>query len=55
MGKLLGDIVADFTKALGFKKPCKGCKRRRDKLNNLHRRVRGERCLPCEEAARRGG
>jgi hypothetical protein len=55
MGKLLGDIVGDFAKALGFKE-CAGCKRRREKLNNAHRRVRGGKkpaCAECDKAAGR--
>jgi hypothetical protein len=42
MGKLLGDLVADFTKAIGIKKPCDACKRRQEKLNELHRRAAGK-------------
>jgi hypothetical protein len=42
MGKLLGDIVADFTKAIGVTKPCAGCKKRQEKLNELHRRAAGK-------------
>lgn len=31
----LGDAVAKVTKAIGFKKPCGGCERRKYRLNRL--------------------
>jgi hypothetical protein len=41
MSKLLGDLVKGVADALGFRQ-CDACKRRQEALNDLHRRVRGE-------------
>jgi hypothetical protein len=37
--KPLGDLVAEFAKMMGIKKPCAPCERRRKKLNALHARA----------------
>lgn len=39
-GKLLGDYIADMTKAIGIP-PCGGCEKRRQWLNAAHRWVLG--------------
>jgi hypothetical protein len=41
MGKLAGDFIAGVTEALGIRK-CDKCKRRQEKLNELHRRLKGK-------------
>jgi hypothetical protein len=30
----VGDTIAKFARAIGFKRPCKRCKRRQEQLNN---------------------
>lgn len=55
--KLIGDIIGDFAKALGFRE-CKGCKRRRKKLNDAHAKLRGRGkapCVECDKAKHVGG
>lgn len=42
MGKLAGDFIKGITDALGVRQ-CDACKRRQEKLNEMHRRLRGER------------
>ena len=38
-GMLLGDVIADMTKAIGIP-PCGGCEKRRQWLNTAHQWVR---------------
>ncbi len=56
MGKLLGDMIGDLAKALGFRE-CRGCKRRRKKLNAAHAKLRGRKvdCPECDRAKHVGG
>jgi hypothetical protein len=41
MGKLAGDFVKGIADALGIRQ-CDACKRRQERLNDLHRRVMGK-------------
>lgn len=49
--KLLGDLLSDAAKLLGFRE-CAGCKRRKRKLNAAHAKLRGRKpkCTECEKA-----
>lgn len=53
--KLLGDMVADVAKLLGFRE-CSGCKRRRKKMNDADAKLRGRKsaCPECVKARKIG-
>jgi len=52
--KLIGDLISDAARALGFKE-CGACMRRKKKLNALHERARRRgKCPECVKARRIG-
>jgi hypothetical protein len=48
--KLIGDVVSDVARFLGFKE-CDACKKRKKKWNAAHQKLRGRK-PPCAECAK---